>query len=75
MTRVNDITRPLPTAVQAAYDAGWRDPRTLERDPMLEGLRGEPRFKDLMERIRRDVAAMRERSSDLRELFNKLPTP
>ena len=55
--------------LQKAYDAGWRDSRTLSRDPMFEGLRREPKFKNLIVRIEKDVAAMRERSSDLRELF------
>jgi serine/threonine protein kinase/TolB-like protein/Tfp pilus assembly protein PilF len=62
--------------LQKAYDAGWRDPRTLARDPMFEGLREEPKFKELIGRMNRDVAAMRERSSDLRDLFiTTAPTP
>jgi hypothetical protein len=52
-----------------AYDAGWRDSRTLSRDPMIEELRGSPQFKALSDRINKDVAAMRGRSADLRELF------
>ena len=55
--------------LQKAYDAGWRDSRTLIRDPILERIREEPKFKELIARINRDVAAMRGRSSDLRELF------
>ncbi len=55
--------------LQKAYDAGWRDSRTLMRDPMFSSLQGEPKFKALIVRIEKDVAAMRERSSDLRELF------
>ena len=55
--------------LQQAYDSGWRDSRTLARDPMFEGLREEPRFKELLGRMKRDVSVMRERSSDLRELF------
>jgi serine/threonine protein kinase/Tfp pilus assembly protein PilF len=55
--------------LQKAYDAGWRDSRTLARDPMFERVREEPKFRELIGRMNRDVAAMRERSSDLRELF------
>jgi len=60
---------PAMEWLQKSYDAGWRDSRTLIRDPMFEGLRGEAKFKELVIRINKDVAAMRERSSDLRELF------
>jgi tetratricopeptide (TPR) repeat protein len=52
-----------------AYDAGWRDSRTLSKDPMIEELRGSPKFEALSDRINKDVAAMRGRSADLRELF------
>jgi hypothetical protein len=61
--------------LEKVYDAGWRDPRRLARDPMFEGLREEQKFKELLGRMSRDLAAMRERSSELRELFNKaVPT-
>ncbi|HYG97795.1 MAG TPA: protein kinase [Terriglobales bacterium] len=54
--------------LERAYDLGWRDARTLARDPMLQRLREEQAFKDLVSRITSEVAAMRERSTDLREL-------
>jgi len=60
---------PVLEWLQKAYDAGWRDSRTLARDPMFERVREEPKFRELIGRMNRDVAAMRERSSDLRELF------
>lgn len=40
----------------------------MARDPMFDGLRQEPKFKELILRINRDVATMRKRSPDLREL-------
>jgi serine/threonine protein kinase/Flp pilus assembly protein TadD len=55
--------------LQRAYDAGWRDCRTLERDPMFQGLRGNRRFNALMTRMRRDVASMRDHSPELREIL------
>jgi serine/threonine protein kinase/TolB-like protein/Tfp pilus assembly protein PilF len=54
--------------LQKAYEAGWREPRTMARDPMFSGLRQEPKFKELIVRMNRDIATMRERSPDFREL-------
>jgi tetratricopeptide (TPR) repeat protein len=65
---IRDQKEPALEWLQRAYDAGWRDSRTLARDPMFETLRGEPRFKELLSRMNRDVAAMRDRSPELREL-------
>jgi serine/threonine-protein kinase len=45
-----------------AYAAGWRDGRTLAIDPFLASVRSEPRFIQLLSRIRSDVAAMRARA-------------
>jgi TolB-like protein len=50
-----------------AYAAGFRDPPTLLHDPMLASLGAEPRFVELVERMRRDVREMRARV-DLRGL-------
>jgi eukaryotic-like serine/threonine-protein kinase len=72
---VRQQKQPALEWLQKAYDAGWRDPRTFALDPMFAGLREEPKFKELLSRMTRDVAAMRERSPDLHHLFNKLPTP
>ena len=68
---VRQQKEPALDWLQQAYDAGWRDSRTLARDPMFEGVREEPRFKELLGRMKRDVAGMRERSSDLHELFDR----
>lgn len=51
-----------------AYAAGWRDGRTLAIDPLLESLRSEPRFKQMLSRIEADVAAMRARAD-----YSRLP--
>jgi TolB-like protein len=45
-----------------AYAAGWRDGRTLAIDPMFTSIRNNPRFTQLLSRIRDDVAAMRART-------------
>jgi serine/threonine protein kinase/TolB-like protein/Tfp pilus assembly protein PilF len=57
--------------LQKTYEAGWRESRSLARDPMFNGLRQEPKFKELIGRMNRDVATMRERSLDLRELSSR----
>lgn len=48
--------------------AGYKDYATLGRDPLFAGLRGEPQFQAVRTEMGREVAAMRERSADLREL-------
>jgi TolB-like protein/Flp pilus assembly protein TadD len=45
-----------------AYDAGWRDARTLAHDPLLGSISREPRFAKLVSRIEADVATMRARA-------------
>lgn len=45
-----------------AYDAGWRDGRTLAIDPLFASVGTEPRFQQLLVRIARDIPAMRARA-------------
>lgn len=54
-------------ALDAGARAGWADAMFLARDPLLAGLRGEPRFGAIVQRIERDVTEMRARA-DLRQL-------
>jgi eukaryotic-like serine/threonine-protein kinase len=56
-----DQSRALEWLGQA-YDAGFRDYGTLERDPILSPLRGDAKFQSILDRIRKDVAAQRERA-------------
>jgi serine/threonine-protein kinase len=44
-----------------AYDAGWKDGRTLAIDPLLASLRSQPRFAQILSQISADVAQMRAR--------------
>lgn len=52
--------------LEAAYQAGWRggflfdDNVWLDQQPNMTGLRGDPRFKALMAKVRQDLAAQRQ---------------
>ncbi len=49
--------------LQRAHDGGFRDYAFLERNPMLRQQMGsDPRFIEFIDRMRRDVAAQRERA-------------
>ena len=48
--------------LQRGYDAGWRNYRTLARDPVFDALHDEPKFQALLERTQSDVATMRQRA-------------
>jgi hypothetical protein len=43
-----------------AYDSGYREYGLLERDPAFAVVRGTPRFRALLDGMRRDVAAQRQ---------------
>ena len=48
--------------LERAYEAGLRHTVAVERDPMLDALREEPRLVELVARMHRDVAGMRARA-------------
>jgi len=50
--------------LERAYALGFRWLWMLEADPMLGGIRGQPRFEALVARTRADVEAMRRRVDD-----------
>jgi tetratricopeptide (TPR) repeat protein len=49
-------------SLDAGVRAGWKDALFLERDPLLAGLRSDPRFQTIRQRIEREVAEMRARA-------------
>jgi len=51
------------TALREAVDSGWRDEWRyyLEHDPILEPIRGDPRFQEVVGEIRADMARQLER--------------
>jgi len=50
------------TWLDRAYDAGYRDYGLLARDPILEKIEPAAKLKDLLDRMRVDVTAQRERA-------------
>ena len=60
------------SSLQQAFDAGWRDHWTLGKNPIFEGLRGEPSFQALLKRMDSDVAQMRRRVN-IKETLPVLP--
>jgi tetratricopeptide (TPR) repeat protein len=47
-----------------AYAAGHRDYGFLERDPIFDSLHADARFRELLERMKTDVATMRRRAAE-----------
>src|SRR5690606_36089762 len=55
-------TDPALEWLEQAFEAGYRDYGALECDPIFRPLGGDPRFIDLLDRIRGDVQMQRERA-------------
>ena len=45
--------------LRRAYDSGWRWTTFAERDPLLDNLREQSTFRELLRQMRSDVEAMR----------------
>ena len=45
-----------------AYQAGWREARSIARDPFFDGLREHRRFREIVAQAEGDVVAMRRRA-------------
>jgi cell division septum initiation protein DivIVA len=56
-----------------AHDEGYRDYGFLERDPILAKLGAQPRLRDVLDRMRRDVEAQRARARERGLLEIDLP--
>ena len=56
-------TNPALEWLQRAHDGGYRDYSFLERNPILKQQMGsDPRFIEIIDRMRRDIATQRERA-------------
>jgi tetratricopeptide (TPR) repeat protein len=59
--------------LEHGYRAGWRDNRVLARDPLFDGVRAHPRFRQLVSRMQQDVATMRRRAAAEHDTLFRLP--
>lgn len=51
--------------LQKAIDAGWRNYRWAEIDPLLENMRNEDRFKQMIADVKAKVDEMRKRAEEM----------
>ena len=61
------LRRDHPAAIEwlgRAYDAGYRAYGLLERDPILAKLHGDPKVREILDRMRRDTEAQRTRARE-----------
>ena len=58
-----------------AYDAGYREYAQIERDPILAELKSEPRYRDVVERMRKKVEAQRARAREQSLLRDRQSDP
>jgi eukaryotic-like serine/threonine-protein kinase len=54
--------------LEIAYEGGYRFPRLIERNPIFDGIRGQPRYRRLLERMHDDIERMKARAD-----FSGLP--
>jgi hypothetical protein len=50
--------------LERAYDGGYREYAQIDRDPILAALKSDPRYRDVLDRMRRNVDAQRARAGD-----------
>ncbi len=61
------LRRDHPAAIEwlgRAHDAGYRAYGVLERDPILAKLDGDPKFREILDRMRQDAEAQRTRARE-----------
>ncbi|HEX2341538.1 MAG TPA: hypothetical protein VHI98_13760 [Vicinamibacterales bacterium] len=61
---IKDDSKAALDRLEQAYKYGFRDYGHLARDPVLAPLADTPRFRQLLQQMQRDVAAMRQRARD-----------
>jgi TolB-like protein len=67
LAAISALRREHDAALQwlsRAYDSGYRYFGLLERDPIMVALRADQRFREILERMRHDVDAQRQRARE-----------
>ena len=64
----NVETRIGPGLARACFEGGYREYAQIDRDPILAELKSEPRYRDVLERMRHDLDAQRARAAERRLL-------
>jgi hypothetical protein len=67
LAAVSALRRDHDSAIEwlsRAYEGGYRHYGLLERDPILAPLAGDRRFRDILDRMRRDLEVQRQRAQD-----------
>ncbi len=74
LAKVNSIEGNKEEAykwLQKAIDTGWRDYRYAQIDPLLENLRDDDRFKQMMAYVKAQVEEMRKRVDEMEKAENQ----
>lgn len=51
--------------LQKAFDAGWRDYQFASRDPMLENLRRDEKFKQIIDQMKSQLGSLADRFAEM----------